>query len=123
MSNPQLYARTILVDGAVAGNIGSWLDDGNRMVGYWIGREFWGRGVATAAVSQFLREVSHRPVMAHVAKHNAGSIRVLQKCGFTAIGENTFTGSDGQPAGELIFRLDETTPYASPACSMPEIED
>jgi RimJ/RimL family protein N-acetyltransferase len=74
--------RTILAHGVVAGDIGSWQDQGQRLIGYWIGREHWGRGVATQALALFLGEVSARPLYAHVAAHNAGSIRVLQKCGF-----------------------------------------
>ncbi|MFZ5496101.1 MAG: GNAT family N-acetyltransferase [Verrucomicrobiota bacterium] len=124
MANPQLDARTILADGAVAGNIGSWSSGSDRMVGYWIGREYWGRGVATAALTQFLREVPHRPLVARVAKHNPGSIRVLQKCGFRVIGEETSPGPDGQPVGEFVFSLSDPPPaYTSPACSMPEIRD
>jgi RimJ/RimL family protein N-acetyltransferase len=75
--------RTIVVDGTVAGNIGSWEQDGQRLLGYWIGREFWGRGVATEALAQFVRQVTTaRPLYAHVAVHNIGSIRVLEKCAF-----------------------------------------
>jgi RimJ/RimL family protein N-acetyltransferase len=74
--------RTILTDGLVAGNIVSWQDDGKRLIGYWIGREYWGRGVATQALALLVGEVSTRPLYAHVATHNVGSIRVLQKCGF-----------------------------------------
>jgi RimJ/RimL family protein N-acetyltransferase len=77
-----VIVRTILADGVVAGNIGSWQDGGQRLIGYWIGREYWGRGVATQALALFLGDVSARPLYAHVAAHNAGSIRVLQKCGF-----------------------------------------
>jgi RimJ/RimL family protein N-acetyltransferase len=74
--------RTILNDGVVAGNVSSWQDGGQRLIGYWIGREYWGRGVATQALALFVGELSARPVYAHVAVHNVGSIRVLQKCGF-----------------------------------------
>jgi RimJ/RimL family protein N-acetyltransferase len=74
--------RTILTDGLVVGNIGSWQDDGKWLIGYWIGREYWGRGVATQALALLVGEVSTRPLYAHVATHNVGSIRVLQKCGF-----------------------------------------
>jgi len=75
--------RTVVVDGAVAGCVSSWPDDdGRRLVGYWIGRDHWGRGVATRALEQFLAEVADRPLHAHVATHNTGSIRVLEKCGF-----------------------------------------
>ena len=74
--------RTIAADGMVAGNIGSWQDDGQQLLGYWVGREWWGRGVATQALALLVDEVSIRPLYAHVAAHNAGSIRVLEKCGF-----------------------------------------
>ena len=77
-----VVSRIILVDGLVAGSINSWQDEGQRLVGYWIGREHWGRGVATNALTLFLSDLPARPVYAHVAAHNTGSIRVLQKCGF-----------------------------------------
>jgi RimJ/RimL family protein N-acetyltransferase len=74
--------RTIVADGQVAGNIGSWQDHGQQLLGYWIGREWWGRGVATQALALLVDEVSVRPLHAHVVVHNVGSIRVLEKCGF-----------------------------------------
>jgi RimJ/RimL family protein N-acetyltransferase len=81
--------RAIEVDGEVAGNIGSWEQDGRRLVGYWLGREFWGRGLATAALTEFVQELETRPLHAWVAATNVGSIRVLEKCGFVRIGEHT----------------------------------
>ena len=77
-----LVVRTIVADGMVAGNIGSWQQDGQQLLGYWIGREWWGRGVATRALALLVDEVSIRPLYAHVVEHNVGSIRVLEKCGF-----------------------------------------
>ncbi len=74
--------RTIVVGEDVAGNIGSWVQDGEREIGYWIGKAYWGRGIATSAVQQLLREVQERPLFAWVAEHNTGSIRVLEKTGF-----------------------------------------
>jgi len=82
LADDSLLKKTIIVDGEVAGNIGSWTADGKREVGYWIDRAFWGRGVATEALSAFLGLEQTRPLYAGVAKHNVGSIRVLQKCGF-----------------------------------------
>jgi RimJ/RimL family protein N-acetyltransferase len=72
----------IVADGTVAGYIGSWQESGQQMLGYWIGREHWGRGVATQGLSLLVDEVSVRPLYAHVVAHNLGSIRVLDKCGF-----------------------------------------
>ncbi|HUE88579.1 MAG TPA: GNAT family N-acetyltransferase [Vicinamibacterales bacterium] len=88
MANESGVSRTIVVVGsggreAVAGHIVSWEHDGVQEVGYWVGREFWGRGVATEAVRQFLAVISTRPLFAWAAAHNAGSQRVLEKNGFT----------------------------------------
>jgi RimJ/RimL family protein N-acetyltransferase len=48
----------------------------------WIGRDHWGNGYATAALRAFLDVEHRRPLHAHVADHNVGSRRVLEKCGF-----------------------------------------
>ena len=77
-----LVVRTIVADGLVAGNVGSWPGDGQQLLGYWVGREWWGRGVATRALALLVDELSTRPLYAHVVEHNVGSIRVLEKCGF-----------------------------------------
>jgi RimJ/RimL family protein N-acetyltransferase len=79
----------VLFGGQVAGNVVSFEQDGQREVGYWIGRRFWGMGVATAALSAFLDLVETRPLYACVAKHNVASIRVLEKCGFEISGEDS----------------------------------
>lgn len=81
-ADDSLIVRTVVADGMVAGNIGCWPQDGQRLLGYWIGRKFWGRGVATQALAHLVDEVPIRPLYAHVAAHNVGSIRVLDKCGF-----------------------------------------
>jgi RimJ/RimL family protein N-acetyltransferase len=101
--DPSIRARVIETDGMVVGNVGSWIGPGVRLVGYWIGREHWGRGVATAALRAFLAEDRSRPLHALVATHNLGSIRVLEKCGFDRSDEELTTGDDVE---ELVFRLD-----------------
>ena len=95
--------QTIVWNGAVAGNILSWPQEGLRLVGYWIGREYWNRGIATAALREFLAHDRARPLHAFVAAHNVGSIRVLEKCGFVRVGDAT-TASDG--VAEYLYRLD-----------------
>jgi RimJ/RimL family protein N-acetyltransferase len=104
LGNPAAITQTILLDGQVAGNIGSWLQDGVRLVGYWIGKEHWGKGVATRALAGFLHMVRERPVRAHVAKHNVGSIRVLEKCGFRLEHEESDEGA-GDDIAEMVFVL------------------
>jgi RimJ/RimL family protein N-acetyltransferase len=51
-------------------------------VGHWIGKEYWGKGIATKGLEEFLSWDEARPMYAYVARHNIGSQRVLQKCGF-----------------------------------------
>jgi RimJ/RimL family protein N-acetyltransferase len=97
--------RTIVADGRVAGNIVCWEQSGSRQVGYWLGKEYWGRGIASAALALFLDEMKIRPLYAHVAKGNAASMRVLQKCSFKICGEDTFPGTDGAPGEEFIMML------------------
>lgn len=75
-------ARSISLEGKVAGHISSFIRDGKREVGYWIDRSLWGRGIVTEALGAFLRIDLERPLHAVVARHNAASLRVLQKYGF-----------------------------------------
>ncbi len=107
LGQPANVARTILVDGHVAGNIGAWTDadSGERLVGYWIGREYWGRGIASSALAQFLALDPTRPLTTRVAQHNLASIRVLEKNGFARVGEDRFTARDGTLVDEFIYVL------------------
>ena len=98
--------KTVLFGGHVAGNIVSWERDRRQVVGYWIGREYWGKDIATKALSEFVTLFKARPLYAHVATHNIGSIRVLEKCGFTICREETESldaPSDG--VAELLLKL------------------
>ena len=110
LGNPPNVARAIVAAGKVAGNIGSWRQDSFRFVGYWIGKEYWGRGIATAALAQMLRVVTERPLHAHVARHNVASIRVLEKCGFKLAHEDP---------DELLFVLrSDARPESGPPRSV-----
>ena len=97
---------TILANGAVAGNVCCFERDGHQLVGYWLGREYWGKGIATRALAELLRLVPIRPLQAHVAKSNIASFRVLQKCGFAVCGGEKGTGRSGAETGEFILQLD-----------------
>lgn len=109
LGDGSVITRTVLCDGQVAGNIVCFGDPGERQVGYWIGKPFWGQGIATGALANFLELVSERPLYAHVAKHNIASLRVLEKCGFTIIGEAGGPGEkDDQQVEEYILALGAT---------------
>jgi len=98
-ANDSAITKTIVSEGEVAGNIGSWEQDGRRFVGYWVGRQFWGKGLATSALREFVSEVTDRPLYAWVATSNVGSIRVLEKCGFVQVETRT------TDVEELLFEL------------------
>jgi RimJ/RimL family protein N-acetyltransferase len=101
LANDSALTMTIVADGEVAGSIGCWEADGHRFVGYWIGREFWGRGIATQALAELVGMVEARPLYAHVVKSNVASIRVLEKNGFVEVDRHT--SDDG--IEELLLEL------------------
>jgi RimJ/RimL family protein N-acetyltransferase len=105
LADRKCIVRTIEFGGELAGNIVFWKEAGESKVGYWLGRQFWGKGIASAALSQFLRLVRVRPLYARVAKHNAASLRVLQKCGFTISGKDTFPLGNGERGEEFVLVL------------------
>ena len=98
--------KTILCGDHVAGNIVCFRQAGHHLVGYWLARESWGKGIATQALTVFLVEVGVRPLHAFVAQHNIGSIRVLEKCGFVLHGEHRSLATDVcEAVEELVFVL------------------
>src|ERR671922_845951 len=66
MADETVLIKTILFDGNVAGNIVSFVQLGEREVGYWLGKEYWGKGIASRALEQFLELIETRPLYAHV---------------------------------------------------------
>jgi len=107
IQDENVILKTILYEGQVAGNLVSFVLSGEREVGYWLGREFWGKGIATRALSEFLTQIEERPLYAHVAKHNRASFRVLEKCGFSLLGEEkNFAVFDGKTIEGLSLKLD-----------------
>lgn len=99
--------RTILTQGQVAGSVSSYEESaGHPEVTYWLGRPYWGQGIATAALRTFLAQVTTRPMYARVAKDNLGSLRVLEKCGFTIVSEGRgYANARGQETAEWLLQL------------------
>jgi len=106
LTNDEVTMKTITGDGAVVGNVGSFMMGDERHVTYWIDRAAWGIGIATAALTAFLKLDTVRPMFAGVAADNGGSIRVLEKCGFTVIDEAMgFANARGEEIAEYVMRL------------------
>jgi RimJ/RimL family protein N-acetyltransferase len=101
--------RAIVADGELAGTIGSWGDPAEREITYWLGRSYWGRGIATVALTAFLAVDPTRPLRARVASDNVASRRVLEKCGFRVIAtDRGFAEARAAEIEELVLRLGES---------------
>ena len=108
LGNEASTIQTILFDGQVVGYVSSYVDEDGRLeVSYWIDRSYWGKGIASRALLLFLDYIKTRPLYARTAQDNIGSLRALEKCGFTRIGENKgFANARGTEIKEYILRLD-----------------
>ncbi|MBC7274420.1 MAG: GNAT family N-acetyltransferase [Streptomyces sp.] len=99
--------RTVLADGDVVGSAAVYGKPGEREVTYWIDRAYWGRGIATAALRHLLAEVPDRPLYARAAADNAGSLRVLERCGFRVTAHATgFAQARGEEIAEVVLHLE-----------------
>ena len=86
LGDSSVLVQTVTVDGAPAGNVVAWWEEGRRFIGYWLGREHWGRGIGSRALTLFLRRESVRPLYADPYVGNVASVRLLEKSGFRRIG-------------------------------------
>ena len=106
LADPAVIVKAILWKGRVAGTVGSFVLHGEPQVTYWIGKEFWGNGIATEALRELLRVVKTRPLYASAASDNAASIRVLEKCGFVRRDSaKAFAEVRGAEIDEVFFEL------------------
>ncbi|MEQ1828081.1 MAG: GNAT family N-acetyltransferase [Pirellula sp.] len=100
LRDPNLTAKVILVGDELVGHISCFKMDGLDSIGYWIDKNYWGKGIATQALELLLMEVTPRPLYAHVATSNGASLRVLQKCGFVIQQVHISPASDRYPECE-----------------------
>jgi RimJ/RimL family protein N-acetyltransferase len=85
-------------DGGLIGMIGFHpMEDGRTQLGYWLGRAYWGKGLATEAARAALKwatqEWRRRFIMARHFTDNPASGEVLCKAGFLYTGEVTLAQS------------------------------
>jgi RimJ/RimL family protein N-acetyltransferase len=109
LGDATVTVKTILFEGQVVGHVASYTDIsfGKPEVTYWIGKEYWGKGLATSALSEFLCNQQVRPLYARAVKDNIASIRVLEKCGFTIFGyDKGFANARGEVVEEVILKLE-----------------
>jgi len=107
LDDPTVNNQTILVDKKIAGSIAKFLMFGNAELTYWIDKKFWGQGVATKALKNFLKIETTRPIFGRVAFDNFGSQKVLEKNGFIKIGtDKGFANARQKEIEEFIYKLE-----------------
>jgi RimJ/RimL family protein N-acetyltransferase len=107
LADDSIEKRTLLVGGEVVGHLLGFEREGQPEVGYWLGREHWGRGLATEALRDFLRTHAPRPLHARVAADNRASQRVLEKCGFRPLARlRAFANARGGEIEEILLVLE-----------------
>lgn len=94
--------RVILADGVPVGSVNLSPFEGPMSIGYWIGREHWGRGIATRAVELMLHECPQRPIFATASASNTASLRVLAKNGFAEVSRCATPESERAVARETV---------------------
>ena len=105
-ADPAVLHRTVLDGDRVVGHVAAFGPPDERGVTYWIDRACWGRGIATAALGALLRLEDTRPLVAHAVADNAGSIRVLEKCGFVVTGRGrVFAQARDGEIDEVVLTL------------------
>ncbi|MBS1795482.1 MAG: GNAT family N-acetyltransferase [Acidobacteria bacterium] len=106
LADPTTNNRTILVGETIAGSIAKFEIEGEAEITYWIDRNYWGKGIATAALKNFLTVEAARPLFGRTAFDNFGSQKVLEKCGFVKIGtDRGYANARGKEIEEFIYRL------------------
>lgn len=108
LTDPTINMRTIKLNELIVGSIAKFIMEGDAGITYWIDRKFWGQGIATSALKDFLKLEPTRPIYGRVAFDNYGSQKVLEKCGFVKTGtDKGFANARQEEIEEFIYKLSE----------------
>lgn len=106
LADETVLARTIVWKGDVAGYVVRAIQRDKPTISSWLGRAYWGKGIATDSVRDFLDLVKERPVYARVAYDNLAALQVLRKLGFTITNHDSFfSEAHGYEIDEIILAL------------------
>ena len=106
VNDPTINMQTIIVDNNIVGSVSKFEMEGDAEITYWIDKKYWGRGVATKALKELLKNEPARPIFGRVAFDNFGSQKVLEKCGFVRIGSDKgFANARQVEIEEYIYKL------------------
>lgn len=104
----------IVVDDEAVGGIGFTLQQDvafrSAEIGYWLGEEFWGRGIATEALKAVTEHAFNEydlcRLYAHVFEWNQASARVLEKAGYEFEGRlRKSVTKDGKTIDQLMYAI------------------
>jgi ribosomal-protein-alanine N-acetyltransferase len=108
LNDPTINMKTIKVNDVIAGSIAKFVMENEAEITYWINRKFWGQGIATTELKDFLDIEKIRPIYARVAFDNLGSQKVLEKCGFVKTGKDKgFANARQKEIEEYIYKLSD----------------
>lgn len=108
IADPAVNNQTIIMDKQIAGSIAKFVMEGDAEITYWIDKKYWGKGIATNALKNFLEIESMRPIFGRVAFDNYGSQKVLEKCGFVKVGSDRgFANARQEEIEEFIYKLEK----------------
>jgi [ribosomal protein S5]-alanine N-acetyltransferase len=106
LNDPTVNNQTIVIGDTIAGSIAKFVMEGDAEITYWIDRKFWGRGIATKALKEFLAIETSRPLFGRVAFDNFASQKVLEKCGFIKTGaDKGFANARQAEIEEFIYQF------------------
>ena len=106
LSDTTINNQTIMIGDRIVGSIAKFVIEGDAEITYWIDRKFWGQGIATKALKDFLAIETTRPLFGRTAFDNFGSQKVLEKCGFVKTGtDKGFANARQAEIEEFIYKL------------------
>jgi RimJ/RimL family protein N-acetyltransferase len=114
------------VENEVVGGIGlerkSDVERCSAEIGYWLGEDVWGRGIATAAVgaltSYGIEVLSLSRIFAAPFANNSASIRVLEKAGYVREGELRRSAiKEGVILDKVLYAITDKDSLPTPAAS------
>lgn len=106
LSDPTIHMQTIWLNENIVGSVAKYVMDGHAEITYWIDKQYWGQGIATCALNEFLNLEITRPIFGRAAFDNVGSQRVLEKCGFVKVGtDRGFALARKEEIEEVIYKL------------------
>ena len=79
LGEPTVNNQTIILDNIIVGSIAKFIMEGDTEITYWIDRKYWGKGIATKTLKEFLAIETNRPIFGRVAFDNFGSQK-FRKC-------------------------------------------